>query len=129
MDALQTPVKRESTAPTLNQLYQSSIKKQSGGQRKCLLCLLCSADTDNSRCANPSHYTCQECTYEWSLDQKCPICKQDSFSTVKKPRRYIRSNYQGSRTGRNFVIEEFEREEEEVESEVRPREGGVTHCQ
>jgi hypothetical protein len=77
----------------------------------CLLCLLCSADCDNTRCANPKHVTCRECTYEWNLDRSCLVCKHDTFSTVKKPRREV-SRAGREAVGRNFVIEEFSNDED-----------------
>lgn len=86
-----TPSKPTAT-PSLSQLYQSSLRKPASSLNMCLLCLLCSPDCDNSRCSNPQHVTCRECTYEWLLDRQCPICRTDSQPTLRKPRKCRRNN-------------------------------------
>lgn len=87
MQNFQTPTKAPQPAPSLTEVYRSSLRKPVIEQRMCLLCLLCSPDCDNTRCADPRHVTCRECSYEWDLDRECPVCKRDSFNTLKKPRR------------------------------------------
>jgi hypothetical protein len=110
----QTPTKNSGKA-SLSELYQSSLRKPASHPRVCRLCLLCSPDCDNTRCSDPTHLTCRECADEWHLDPLCPVCKQDSFSTLKKPRRHPRdrdaAEGRTARGGRNMVVEEFEEEE------------------
>jgi hypothetical protein len=87
-----TPPKKENRTRTIQELYQSSLKKEVQQLKMCLLCLLCSSDCDNTRCSNPTHVTCRECTYEWVLDKSCPICRNNNFSTIRKPRRSERTS-------------------------------------
>ncbi len=61
--------KKQIKEKTLSELYQSSLKKENKVQKMCLLCLFYSADCDNTRCSNPKHVTCRDCTYEWILDK------------------------------------------------------------
>ena len=122
MDSPRRTPDKPASARTLTELYQSSLRKPASTLRMCLLCLLCSSDCDSSRCSNPQHVTCRECTYEWLLDRQCPICRGDSQPTMRKPRKCRRTDQDlEERLARRFTLYEERRgtavREEEEESE------------